>query len=175
MEEKKVRRAKKGDDKAFQELIEEEKNKLYRMAYIYVKNEDDALDIVQDTIYKAFISIKKLKEPRYFSTWLTRILIHSALDYMKKKNKVVPFEDMGDFPNSQHIRVEDELDLGEAIERLDPHYKTAIILRYYHDLPIKEIAALLKCPQGTVKTRIHRAIQQLKTDLERGESDERFI
>ncbi|MET1123286.1 sigma factor, partial [Priestia megaterium] len=66
--EKKVKKAKRGNEKAFQELIELEKNKLFRIAYLYVKNEADALDIVQDTIYKAFISIKRLKDPSYFST-----------------------------------------------------------------------------------------------------------
>lgn len=83
--EKKIKQAKRGNEKAFQELIQDEKNKLFRMAYLYVKNEDDALDIVHDTIYKAFISIKKLKEPQYFSTWISRILINSALDFIKKK------------------------------------------------------------------------------------------
>ncbi|TMU87007.1 sigma-70 family RNA polymerase sigma factor [Bacillus sp. BHET2] len=175
LREKTIREAKRGDEKAFQDLIQIEKNKLYRLAYVYVKNEDDALDIVQDAIYKAFLSIKKLKEPQYFSTWLSRILIHSALDYLKKHRRVVPIEDMGEFFKIENLQLEDKLDLGGAIDRLDPLYKTAIILRYYKDLPIKEIAELLECQEGTVKTRIHRAINQLKSDLERGEYDERFI
>jgi len=78
--EKRVNKAKKGNEKAFQALIEIEKHKLYRIAYLYVKKEEDALDVVQETIYKAFISIKQLKDAAYFSTWITRILINTAIN-----------------------------------------------------------------------------------------------
>jgi RNA polymerase sigma-70 factor, ECF subfamily len=163
--EKKIKKAIRGNEKAFQELIQDEKNKLFRMAYLYVKNEDDALDIVQDTIYKAFISIKQLKEPNYFSTWLSRILINTALDFIKKNNRAIPFSDIDGFRNDQNLLIEEKLDLLEAIERLEVQYKTLIIFRYYKDLSIKQIAEILKCPEGTVKTRLHRAINQLKSDL----------
>lgn len=163
--EKKIKKAIRGNEKAFQELIQDEKNKLFRMAYLYVKNEDDALDIVQDTIYKAFISIKQLKEPNYFSTWLSRILINTALNFIKKNNRAIPFSDIDGIRNDQNLLIEEKLDLLEAIERLEVQYKTLIIFRYYKDLSIKQIAEILKCPEGTVKTRLHRAINQLKLDL----------
>jgi RNA polymerase sigma-70 factor (ECF subfamily) len=163
--EKKIKKAKNGNGKAFQELIQNEKNKLFRMAYVYVKNEDDALDIVQDTIHKAFISIKQLKDPHYFSTWIARILINTALDFIKKNNRMIPFSDIDGLHNDQKNRIEEKMDLVGAIERLDVQYKTVIILRFYKDLSIKQIAEILKCPEGTVKTRLHRAINQLKSDL----------
>ena len=99
---KKVKKAKRGDEKAFQELIHHEKNKLYRMAYIYVKNENDALDIVQDAIYKAFICIKSLKNPQYFSTGFTRILINSALDFIKKNERIILTGEMDVIPRKKH-------------------------------------------------------------------------
>jgi RNA polymerase sigma-70 factor, ECF subfamily len=163
--EKKIKKAIRGNEKAFQELIQDEKNKLFRMAYLYVKKEDDALDIVQDTIYKAFISIKQLKEPNYFSTWLSRILINTALNFIKKNNRAIPFSDIDGFRNDHNLLIEEKLDLLEAIERLEVQYKTLIIFRYYKDLSIKQIAEILKCPEGTVKTQLHRAINQLKSDL----------
>ncbi|MEC0347872.1 sigma-70 family RNA polymerase sigma factor [Peribacillus frigoritolerans] len=163
--EKKIKKAKRGNEHAFQELIQDEKNKLFRMAYLYVKNEDDALDIVQDTIYKAFVSIKQLKEPHYFSTWISRILINTALDFIKKNNRVFPFSDVDGIHEDQNLRIEEKLDLLEAIEQLEVQYKTVIIFRYYKDLSIKQIAEILNCPEGTVKTRLHRAINQLKSDL----------
>ncbi|MFF2287316.1 sigma-70 family RNA polymerase sigma factor [Peribacillus butanolivorans] len=163
--EKKIKKAKRGNEKAFQELIQDEKNKLFRMAYLYVKNEDDALDIVQDTIYKAFISIKQLKDPHYFTTWISRILINTALDFIKKNNRMIPFSDFDGYHNGENLLIEEKLDLVEAIERLEVQYKTVIIFRYYKDLSIKQIAEILKCPEGTVKTRLHRAINQLKSDL----------
>ncbi|MDN4524931.1 sigma-70 family RNA polymerase sigma factor [Fictibacillus fluitans] len=161
-----VKKAKRGNEKAFAELMQGEKHKLYRMAYLYVKNEDDALDVVQETIYKAYISIKKLKEPDYFSTWLTRILIHTALDFIKKNKLTVPFSEMEEFFPTRGDRLIDErLDLAEAIEQLEERYKTVIILRYFNDLSIKQIADCLNCPEGTVKTNLHRAINKLKLDI----------
>jgi RNA polymerase sigma-70 factor, ECF subfamily len=166
--EKKVKKAKRGDEKAFQELIHQEKNKLYRMAYMYVKSENDALDIVQDAIYKAFISIKSLKNPQYFSTWLSRILINSALDFIKKNERIILTNEVDVLPKEQNLRIEEKMDLAGAIERLDVPYKTVIILRYYQDLTIKQIAEMLHCPEGTIKTRLHRAINLLKSDLREG-------
>jgi len=77
------------DEKAFEDLVKKEKEKLYRIAFLYVKNENDALDIVQETIYKAFTSIETLREVKYFSTWITRILINNALDFLKKQKKIL--------------------------------------------------------------------------------------
>ncbi|WP_374055746.1 sigma-70 family RNA polymerase sigma factor [Rossellomorea sp. FM04394] len=168
MIEKKVKKAKRGDEKAFQELIHQEKNKLYRMAYMYVKNENDALDIVQEAIYKAFISIKSLKNPQYFSTWLSRILINSALDFIKKNERIILTNEVDVLPKEQNLKIEEKMDLAGAIERLDVPYKTVIILRYYQDLTIKQIAEMLHCPEGTIKTRLHRAINLLKSDLREG-------
>ena len=163
--EKRVKKAKRGNEKAFQELIEFEKNKLFRIAYLYVKNEADALDIVQDTIYEAFISIKQLKDPSYFSTWISRILINTSLDFIKKNSRVMPMSIGDKTPHQETLPLEDKLVLVEAIERLEIQYKTVIIFRYYKDLSIKQIAEILECPEGTVKTRLHRAVHQLKLDL----------
>lgn len=165
--EKNLKKAIRGDEKAFEELIKTEKNKLFRMAFLYVKNEDNALDIVQDTIYKAFISIKQLKEPDYFSTWITKILINTALDFIKKNKRMIPISEVERFEGNQDITIETSLDLVEAIKRLEDQYKTVIILRYYKDLSIKQIGELLECPEGTIKTRLHRAIKQLKSDLKK--------
>ncbi|GKV65380.1 MULTISPECIES: sigma-70 family RNA polymerase sigma factor [Sporosarcina] len=159
-----LKKAQKGNDQAFLELINPEKDKLYRIAFTYVKNESDALDVVQESIYKAYTSIKNVKETAYFSTWLTRILINTALDFIKKKSKVVPIEQdsLERVESPQKPFSEDKLDLLEAIEELEEKYKTVIVLRFYKDLTVKQIAELLECPEGTVKTNLHRAINRLK-------------
>ncbi|WP_100011258.1 sigma-70 family RNA polymerase sigma factor [Lentibacillus sediminis] len=164
-EQEKVKKAKRGNDQAFQELIQKEKNKLYRMAYMYVKNENDALDIVQETIYKAYISMKTLKENQYFSTWLTRILINKSLDSIKKNKHVIPIDKIEGIHTTEIHKAEDHIDLIDAINRLQDQYKTIVILRYYKDYTVKQIAETLDCPEGTVKTHLHRAVKQLKMDL----------
>ncbi|CEN31344.1 sigma factor [Paraclostridium sordellii] len=79
-----ISKAKKGSDKAFEELINIYKEYLYKMAFIYTKNEHDALDIYQETVYKIYLNIDKLKDSSYFKTWITRILINNV--NMKKRH-----------------------------------------------------------------------------------------
>ncbi|BCZ44365.1 hypothetical protein psyc5s11_04320 [Clostridium gelidum] len=91
--EDKVRSAIDGDEESFTYLINSKKEQLYRTAFAYVKNKEDALDIIQETLYKAYISLDKLKEPKYFNTWLTKILINNAMTFMKKNSKIVYLEE----------------------------------------------------------------------------------
>lgn len=154
-------KAKKGNNKAFVELLQNEKIKLYKMAYIYMKNENDALDVVQETVARAYSKIHTVKEERYFTTWLMRILINTAIETLRKNQKIVPILEQ----QSEQIQVlsyDERLDLLQAIEQLEEKYKTVILLKYYRDLSTKDIADLLDCPEGTVKTNVHRGIQQLK-------------
>ncbi|MBK5445029.1 MULTISPECIES: sigma-70 family RNA polymerase sigma factor [unclassified Peribacillus] len=163
---KKVQRAKKGNNKAFQELIEDEKIKLYKIAYIYMKNEDDALEVFQETIYKAFISIKNLKDERYFSTWLSRILINTAIDLINKKKRIIPMEIKSiEEKLAPYQTNKKDPDLLQAVMELDEKYKTVLILRFYKDYTVKQIADVLDYPEGTVKTNIHRGINLLKEKL----------
>ncbi|MEH7390048.1 sigma-70 family RNA polymerase sigma factor [Bacillus sp. JJ1503] len=163
---KKVQRAKKGNNKAFQELMEEEKVKLYKIAYVYMKNEVDALEVFQETTYKAFISINNLKDDRYFSTWLSRILINTAIDHLNKRKKIIPIErEILEEKMAPYRSNEEDLDLLQAVMELDEKYKTVLILRFYKDYTVKQIAYVLDCPEGTVKTNIHRGINLLKEKL----------
>ncbi|HEX3029713.1 MAG TPA: sigma-70 family RNA polymerase sigma factor, partial [Clostridia bacterium] len=82
-----VIKACKGDKNAFSELIQERKNDIYRIAYTYVKNEEEALEILHDTVYKALISVKKLKNVECFNAWLSRIIVTCSMDFLKKKKK----------------------------------------------------------------------------------------
>lgn len=165
-----LKKAQAGNEEAFLKLLELEKKKLYRMAYTYVRNETDALDIVQETVFKAYSSIGSVKEASYFSTWLTRILINSALDFIRKSSKVVPIgqELLEQVEDGSSASTEDALDLQEAIGRLDEKYKTVLLLRFYRDLTVPQIADVLECPEGTVKTQLHRAINQLRMEYKGG-------
>lgn len=163
----KVLRARSGDDNAFSELISEQKEVLYRTAFTYVRNKDDALDIVGETIYKAYISIKQLKEPQFFNTWLTRILINCALDHIRLCKRIVPNETEITINNPLSNRDSAELlDLYDAVDRLDPKCKTIVILKYFQDFTLLQISQVLECPLGTVKTCLHKALKELRYELE---------
>lgn len=167
-----VKKAKKGDDKAFSELINMNKEKLYKTAYIYVKNEQDALDILSDTIYKAYLNLNKLKNPQFFNTWIVRILITTAADKAKNNRKILYIDDYEQVKseeihnmNNSDFNIPKNLDLYNAIDKLDTKYKNVVILRYFQDMTISQIAKILNYPEGTVKSYLFRALKKLKIEL----------
>lgn len=162
-----VKRAKKGDSEAFQMLIHKEKEKMYRMAYMYMRNEDDALEVFQESLYKAIGSINTLKNNDFFSTWLMKILINTAIAALKKKQKMVPIDNqiLNQMVNIDHIQIEEHLDLLQAMDEIEEKYKTVLLLRFYQDYTVKQIATFLECPEGTVKTNIRRGLEILKSKL----------
>lgn len=161
-----VESAIKGNKEAFASLIEVYKDYLYKTAYLYVKNQHDASDIYQETVYKAFISIHKLKKPEYLKTWITKILINNINDKFRKSSKVILMDDNEYLANFHHnIDTVSSIDLYNSIDNLGVKYKTAIILRYMQDMPIKDIARIMSCSENTVKSYIHRALKSLRINL----------
>lgn len=162
-----VERAKKGDSEAFQMLINKEKEKMYRMAYMYMRNEDDALEVFQESLYKALDSINTLKNNDFFSTWLIKILINTAIAALKKKQKMVPIDNqiLNQMVNNDYIQIEEHIDLLQAMDKIEEKYKTVLLLRFYQDYTVKQIAIFLECPEGTVKTNIRRGLEILSTKL----------
>jgi len=156
------------DKVTFMELLQQRKEVLYRIAYMYVKNEDDALDIVNDAVCRAYSSIKKLKEPKYFNTWVTRILINCAVDYVKKGRKLLPFHE-----EIINQTIEDScdnyIDLYDAVDSLRGKYKTVIILKYFEDLTISQIAVIMECSESNVKNYLHKALCDLRVELRESE------
>lgn len=164
-----VKKAMKGDTNAFEELLYLEEKMLYYKSISYVRNKEDALDAIQETSYKAFLSIGQLKNPEYFSTWLFRILIRECYKLLKKRNQVIPYEEsiLLSKLDQEHDEEIDFYHLDEALSKLHSTYQTAIILFYYHDLSIRDISRTMEKPVGTVKTYLHRARKKLKSELER--------
>lgn len=162
--EEQVKLAIKGDEKAFEYLMNINKEGLYRTAFAYVKNEQDALDILQDTVYKAYISMDKLKEPKYFKTWLTRIIINNSINFMNKNKKIVYIiDDMKNDSNYyEENRIDEKLDMLNSIEKLEEKCKTVIVLKYFQDLTIAEISHVLDCPIGTIKTYLNKGLNKLR-------------
>lgn len=162
-----VVRAKNGDEEALQTLLQQEKEKLYKMAYVYVQNKDDALEVFQETVYQVIKSIATLKNDNYFSTWVTRILINTAIVFLRKKQGIVPLsqdilENMGE---PWRVKKDEQLDLLEAMGEIEEKYKTVLLLRFYEDYSIVQISKFLNCPEGTVKTNIRRGLAALKKKM----------
>lgn len=164
--------AKRGDDEAFYRLILHYKEQMYKIAYSYLKNEADALEAVQEATCRAYMQIRKLKEPDYVGSWLIRILLNYCADEAKRKNRRYGRQETAAAAGGLYSKdAESELMvkvlLESAVEELDANYQKVIQLKYYHDLTITEIAKKLKKPEGTVKTWLHKALGGLRKRLEK--------
>ncbi len=163
-----VERAAKGNREAFGELIIMHQEYLYRLAYLYTKNEQDALDAVQECAMRAMISMDKLREPACFKTWITRILINSIYLAQKKNGKYSLFEEYSVAAPELPVSIEEKADLYDAIDLLSPVYKTVVILQYFQGMKIKEIAQVMNLPAGSVKAYLFRAKEALRKQLDDG-------
>ena len=161
-----VEKAAKGNKEAFGELIIMHQEYLYKLAYMYTKNEQDALDAVQECAMRAMISMDKLREPRYFKTWITRILINSIYKAQKKARKAAPFEEYNEAAPEQSLSIEEKTDLYDAIDLLPATYKTVVILQYFEGMKIKDIAEVMNIPLGSVKAYLYRAKEMLRDQLD---------
>ena len=154
-------------EKQFADYVIANKEKHYRLAFSYVRNVEDALDIVQESIYKALSSIDTLREPSYIKTWFYRIVVNTSLNFLRKKKKLVLVDD-GLLCNldSGSLDHYENLDLKNALEILPDHYRSIIILRYFEDLKIEEVAEILGENVNTIKTRLYRTLETLRIKLE---------
>ncbi|MFJ7309768.1 sigma-70 family RNA polymerase sigma factor [Peribacillus frigoritolerans] len=158
-----VKKAQKGNDKAFLKLYQQFEEDIYRLAYVYVKNKDDALDVVQEVAYQSFKKIDTLKKPEYFKTWLMKITINCAINVIRKNKKVVLLK--SDFEVLMGTEEEDlllSLSLQELMDFLQEDEKSVILLRFYHDHTLKEISLILEIPLGTAKSVLYRALNKLR-------------
>lgn len=162
-----VKKAQKGNDRAFLALYQEYEQDIYRMAFVYVKNQDDALDVVQETAYRSFKSIKNLKEPKYFKTWLIKIAISCSLDILRKQKKIVQLKPEYEEAISGELNedIETEISVRDLIEQLNEDEKSIVILRFYEGLTLKTISETLNIPLGTSKTILYRALNKLRKNL----------
>jgi RNA polymerase sigma-70 factor (ECF subfamily) len=156
-----VNESKKGSDQAFEDLINIYKVYLYKMAFIYTKNEHDALDIYQETVYKAYLNIDKLKDSSYFKTWITRILINNVNMKNRHVNRFRDVEVEDYIGEIEYSSIEEKIDLYDAIDVLEEKYKTPIILQYFQDLTISQISKIMDCNENTVKSYIRRGKKKL--------------
>jgi len=146
--------------------IEDIKGRLYKTAYVYLRSEADALEAVDEAIYRALKNIGQLREQRYFKTWITRILINVCKKELRRK-KGEPLEMLED---ECYLETFDKLPIKEAIARLPGELSLIISLRYFSEYTLAETAEILELPQGTVATRQRKALSLLKLELMEVES-----
>ena len=173
-----IQRAQKGDHEAFALLVTEHQRYVYNLALRVVNDQDEALDLAQETFVRAWTAFPNFRGQSQFRTWLYRIVTN--LCYNRLPNLRRSLNDLGDdviseipetdiaFDNPAHGSESRELRsyLHKAIEELDENYRLLISLRYQNELSYEEIASTLNLPLGTVKTGLFRAKEKLRLALE---------
>lgn len=141
--------------------------KYYKVAYSYVRNEDDALDIVQESAYKAIRECRKVKEKEYIDTWIYRIVINAALDFLRKEKKQAELADAaGSMEGACYEDGYATIDIMDTLSRLKDKDRTVIVMRYFEGFKLEQIAAATDEELSAVKSRLYRALKRLKIELQ---------
>jgi RNA polymerase sigma-70 factor (ECF subfamily) len=176
-----VRRVQHGDKKAFDVLVRKYQQKIVKLISRYVRDQDEVLDVAQETFIKAYRALAKFRGDSAFYTWLYRIAINTAKNYLVAQSRRPPDTDIDaadavqfdgdsklretDLPEELVHRDEVERVIYETIEELPQDLRTAITLRELEGLSYEEIAQAMDCPIGTVRSRIFRAREAIETKL----------
>ena len=181
-----IQRAQKGDPEAFATLVDEHQRYVYNLALRVVRDENEALDLTQETFVRAWTALPNFRGQSQFRTWLYRIttnLCYNRLPGLRRSLNDLGDDVLPDVPESEDtasnpLRVlesnEIRIQLHQAIDQLDANYKILIVMRYHDELSYEEIASLLNLPLGTVKTGLFRAREKLRFALQGFTSEEKW-
>ena len=140
--------------------------KFYRLAYTYVRNENDALDIVQNAICSALEHYGSIREISYIKTWFYRVLVHESLNYIRKKNReIASGEPLGEEAAYVEPGYEETEGFFEELDRLPADTQNVIRLRFYEEMSLQEIAEVMELSVNTVKSKLYRGLKSLKEEL----------
>ena len=146
-----------------EQLLLQNYNKYYRLACSYVHNDSDAGDIVQNGAYKAILNSHKLKNIEHAETWLYRIILNEIFANFRERESA-SLEEIS-YEQGKEDTYEN-LDLQKAINTLDKKDKAVVVLRYFEDMKLEEIAEVLQENLSTVKSRLYRSMKKLRVELE---------
>ncbi len=179
--EEAVHRFLEGDDEAFTLIVKIWETKVYNIAWRFLGNREDAQDVVQETFLSVFRSIRSLREPRSFSTWLYRIVLNHCRARWRTQSPCVSLDDPvpGTEGNEKELPVgqitgkleQDALEtmdlIRKALTGLSEDHRSAIILKEYVGLSLEEVAAVMGCPLSTAKSRLYHGLRSVQRNLRR--------
>jgi len=168
-----IKKVQEGDLPAFERLFELYKSKALKTVYLMTGDRAISEDIVQEAFVKCYTSIKSLRNPEHFKTWFYKLLTRTTWQYMKKEKKLLPTEDILELVEANSVKsYSDKAQQEEAknmiyeeLTKLEPKLQTTLILYYYNGFSVKEIAKIMGCFEGTVKSRLYTGRCKLKNNL----------
>ena len=140
---------------------------MYRIAYSYVRNVEEAEDIVQESVYSAIKNADSIKDFEKIKSFLMSIVVHKSLDILRKNRKVESLDDSVEAQNIGTFDIYEDIDLKNALDVLNPTEKSVVMLRYFEDEPLKDIAIALGKNENTIKSILYRSLEKLKKVLEK--------
>ena len=154
--------------------VQARRGQLYRLAYCYVKNQQDALDIVSEAVYRGLLRLHQLRKGDSFDAWMNRIVVNAALDHLRKGS--TRWESREELPpelpaEEQTLTPEETMDLYGALDFLPPEERTYLILRFFEECSYREMAEILELPESTIKSRLYRILEKLRRQLTTGEEE----
>jgi len=162
-----VRRCRAGDEGAFRQLVETYHDRVYRTAYAVTGDVDTAAEVVQETYLKAWRGLAWFRGEASLATWLTRLAVHTGTDYLRRRRRRALLPPVLALLRREHQDAVqafvDRDEVQRALDRLPADVRQVVALRFGLDLSVKDIALVLGCPEGTVKSRLHRALERLRT------------
>jgi RNA polymerase sigma-70 factor (ECF subfamily) len=169
-----VKEIKNGQQESYDELMQKHQKKVYHIAYSFARSEQGAMDITQNIFLKAYENIGRFREESQFKTWLTRISYNEGQNWMKKNKKHLAHKDLNshlteasspDTQEDEYLALENKTILLQSLYELNTKYRLAIVLRYFENYSIRDIAETLNCSEGVVKNMLFRSLQKLKKYL----------
>ena len=156
-------------EQAFLALADAHLDASYRLATAIVGDRSEAEDATQDALVVAWRRWSQLRDPARFEAWFHRILLNTCRDRLRQNARRRSVDLSADLagPSDPTAELDDHDQIGRALARLSPDHRIVVTLRYYLDLPIDEIARRLGIPAGTVSSRLHNALRQMRTGVDR--------
>ena len=146
----------------FCECIRQHEKSMYALAFSILKNENDAADIMQEAILKAYCNMDNLQDKKKFKSWILSIVHNTAIEFLRKQRETVDIEDQWDISAPEPpIDMAAKLTVREAVQKLKPPYRTVVVLFYYDNLSIQKISDITSTPAVTVRQQLSRARKML--------------
>lgn len=161
-----VKQAKRGNKDALLQLIMAQKDDYYRLAYVYLKNEADSMDALQDMILILYEKIGKLRKAESFYPWSKAILVNKCKNKLRDRKKLISLDKINEEPfNESYDTSEDRITLEKYLLKLNEKHREIIRLRYLLDLDYETISQILNIPLGTVKSRLSIGMGKLRESI----------
>lgn len=139
---------------------------LFRLAYTYMRNADDAMDVVQESVCKAISRYDGIRNEQAIRSWLCRIVVNTAMDQLRRRKREITVEQM---PESGYEDTYSNLDLQRLLNELNDRERTIVVLRFFEDMRLQDIAEITGENPNTVKTTLYRCLKKMRIQLEKGD------